>query len=73
MAKGSASTLSIKSMTAVVDDTKKYIKDRHLGVENSLSVSHKKVNSTFMEGFDWGRIITIGGLSGSGKSTLLRQ
>ncbi len=73
MAKASARTLAIKSMAEVAVDTKKYIVDRKLGKEKSLQVSHSKINKAFMNGFDWNRIITIGGLSGSGKSTLLRQ
>jgi ABC-type proline/glycine betaine transport system ATPase subunit len=71
--KKSAKTLEIKGINQVTADAKKYILDRRSGKEKSLRVGSEKVNSTFMDGFDWGRIITIAGLSGSGKSTLLRQ
>lgn len=73
MEKSSVKTLQIKGMEQVVAEAATYIKDRKSGKEKSLRVNSPKVNSTFMAGFDWGRITTIGGLSGSGKSTLLRQ
>lgn len=73
MEKISVNTLEIKSMSKVVEDTKKYIKDRKDGKQTSLKVSSSKVNSSFLNGFDWNRIITIAGLSGSGKSTIMRQ
>lgn len=68
-----ANTLRIKSMTEVVDEAKYYINERREGRQQSLKVVSEKINSTFMDGFDWNRIVTIAGLSGSGKSTLLRQ
>ena len=60
-----ANTLAIKSMATVVAEAKQYINDRHTGVVKSLKVASKRVNETFMDGFDWNRILTIGGLSGN--------
>jgi ABC-type proline/glycine betaine transport system ATPase subunit len=68
-----AKTLQIKSISEVAESAKQYIADRKSGKEKSLKVKSEPVNSTFMNGFDWGRITTIAGLSGSGKSTILRQ
>lgn len=73
MEKNSAKLLPIKAISEVVDDTRRYILNRKSGKEKSLKVKSNKVNKSFMNGFDWGRIVTIAGLSGSGKSTILRQ
>jgi hypothetical protein len=51
-------------MAQVVEETKTYIKDRKEGRQTSLRVGSNKVNSAFLDGFDWNRIITIAGLSG---------
>ncbi|MFN9111574.1 MAG: DnaB-like helicase C-terminal domain-containing protein [Bacteroidota bacterium] len=67
------SSLEIKSVKTVADNTKQYIIDRRNSKQRSLRVKSEKVNSCFMNGFDWNRIITVAGLSGSGKSTLVRQ
>ena len=58
-----ANTLRIKSMTEVVDEAKYYINERREGRQQSLKVVSEKINSTFMDGFDWNRIVTIAGLS----------
>lgn len=71
--KKSSGTLPIKTMEDIVAETVTYIERRRSGEETSLKVASKRINDTFMDGFDWGRIVTIAGLSGSGKSTLLRQ
>lgn len=60
-------------MEEITSETSKYIHDRKEGLEKSLKVRSDRVNSTFMNGFDWNRIISIAGLSGAGKSTILRQ
>ena len=67
------SSLEIKSINNVAKITKEYIIDRKNSKQKSLRVKSEKVNSCFMNGFDWNRIITVAGLSGSGKSTLVRQ
>lgn len=71
--KKSARTLQIRNIREVASETRIFIDNRRTGKEKSLKVKSSKVNNCFMDGFDWGRIITIAGLSGSGKSTLLRQ
>lgn len=68
-----SSNLTIKSLSQVVEEAKEYIEKRRTGEERSLKVSSNKVNEAIMNGFDWGRIITVAGLSGSGKSTIARQ
>ena len=73
MAKKSYNKLPIKKANEIAEETKIFIKNRLEGKEKSLRVKSEKINKTFMNGFDWNRIITIAGLSGSGKSTLARQ
>lgn len=65
--------LEIKPISQVVEETKDFIERRKSGQEQSLRVSSPKVNSLFMDGFDWNRIITLAGMPGSGKTTLARQ
>lgn len=67
------SSLKIRHISDVANKTREYIKDRRDSKQNSLKVKSDKVNSCFMNGFDWNRIVTIAGMSGSGKSTLVRQ
>jgi len=64
---------SIKSLATVADEALKYIRARQSGKEKSLKVASEKVNKTFLNGFDWNRIVTVAGLSASGKSTLVRS
>lgn len=71
--KPSYSALQVKPIGEVVEETKIFVNKRKLGVEASLRVSSEKVNNLFMDGFDWGRIVTVAGMPGSGKSTLVRQ
>lgn len=73
MEKSSLKTLEIRSIAEVAKSTKQYILDRKSGKERSLKTGSHKLNKCLMNGFDWGRIITLGGLSGAGKSTLLQQ
>lgn len=69
----SAKILQFRNISEVVEETREYIQDRRDGKQQSLRVKSKKVNDTFMDGFDWNRIITVAGLSGAGKSTVVRQ
>lgn len=69
----SSGRTSIKSLDTVAIQAVKYIKARQSGKEKSLKVASSKVNNTFLNGFDWNRIVSIAGLPGSGKSTLVRQ
>jgi ABC-type proline/glycine betaine transport system ATPase subunit len=68
-----ANTLAIKPMSVVIEETKEYVRKRKDGTEKSLKTNSSLINETFMDGFDWNRIITLGGMSGAGKSTLARQ
>lgn len=73
MGNKSYNSLQIKVIDEIASEAKVFITDRRIGKEKSLKVASEKVNSTFMNGIDWNRIITIAGISGSGKSTLCRQ
>lgn len=73
MEKTSFKSLAIKQMPEIVNDAIKFIESRQKGLEPSLKVKSKKINDTFLDGFDWGRIATVAGMSGAGKSTLVRQ
>ena len=65
--------LHVKSIAQVAVETKEYIYRRAEGKDRSLRVRSNKINSVFMDGIDWNRIVTIAGLPGSGKTTLARQ
>lgn len=71
--KSTNTVLEIKPISLVVEEAKNFIQRRMEGLEPSLKVKSSKINDTFLDGFDWGRVVAIGGLSGSGKSTLVRQ
>lgn len=73
MERKSFNGLSIKPIGEVINEAKKFIQDRKEGKEPSLRLGSEKINSAFMDGLDWNRIVTVAGLSGSGKSTLVRQ
>lgn len=73
MEKASFKSLEIKKIPQVIDEATEFILRRKEGLEPSLKVKSTKINDTFLDGFDWGRIITVAGSSGSGKSTLVRQ
>lgn len=62
--------LEYQHLSKGVERTKKYIQDRNTGASKSLLTSKPTLNSVFMDGIDWNRILTIGGLSGClGEST----
>jgi replicative DNA helicase len=73
MERTSFRSLGIKKIPQVVDEALEFITRRKNGLEPSLKVKSSKINDTFLNGFDWNRIITVAGLSGAGKSTLVRQ
>ena len=50
-----------------------YIDGRRKGNIKSLKVSHDKLNTALLDGFEWNKIVTLAGLSGSGKSLILEQ
>lgn len=65
--------MSYKPITYAVDKTLKYIDGRRKGEIKSLKVSHNKLNNVTLQGFEWNKIVSLGGLSGSGKSMILEQ
>ena len=71
--KKSFNSLPIKPLKEVTEEAKLFISNRKEGIEKSLRLKSHKINSSFMGGLDWNRIITIGGASGAGKSTIARQ
>lgn len=73
MEKRSSRSLNVKGISEVSKEAREYIVERAEGREKSLKVASKKLNSCFMDGFDWNRIVTVAGMSGSGKSTVLKQ
>ena len=73
MERTSFRSLGIKKIPQVIDEAKEFILRRKQGLEPSLKVKSSKINDTFLNGFDWNRIVTVAGLSGAGKSTLVRQ
>lgn len=73
MERTSFRSLAIKKMPQVIDEALEFILRRKEGLEPSLKTKSTKINDTFLNGFDWNRIVTVAGLSGCGKSTLVRQ
>jgi replicative DNA helicase len=65
--------LKYEHLSKGVQRTKEYIRQRNTGESRSLLTSKPTLNATLMDGIDWNRIMTIGGLSGSGKSTILEE
>lgn len=68
-----AKALEFKHISHGVTKFERYVKGRKEGTIKSLKVSQEKVNRAFLDGFEWNKILTIGGLSGSGKSLILEQ
>ena len=65
--------LPIKSTVDGAAATLELIRQRKEGKLTSLKTSFNKLNKHLLNGIDWYRIFTIGGMSGSGKSTILEQ
>lgn len=65
--------LKYEHLSTGVERAKKYIKERNTGESKSLLTSKNGLNKVLMDGIDWNRILTFGGLSGSGKSTILEE
>lgn len=51
----------------------KYIQNRMLGNITPIHTGFVKWDETYLNGFEWGYIVTIAGMSGVGKTTLLSQ
>lgn len=65
--------LPISHISKAVNTAIKYIEGRRSGHIKSLQTSFKKLNSALLDGIEWNKIFTIGGMSGSGKSILCEQ
>jgi replicative DNA helicase len=68
-----SNSLKILNSAQGADRAIEYIKKRQSGEITSLKTSFEKFNKAILNGVDWNRILTIGGLSGGGKSTFLEQ
>lgn len=65
--------LPVKHISVDVGKYDDYIIGRKEGTIKSLDTGFPKLNDVFLNGIEWGRIVTIPGRSGSGKSLLLEQ
>jgi replicative DNA helicase len=54
-------------------DAKNLIIGRRDGLIKPLASPWKKINSSIMDGFEWGSLATICGMSGSGKTAFASQ
>ena len=62
-----------KSIEKAYEEELKYITGRQNGTITSLKSQYEKLNKVYMDGFEWGWIVTIGGMSGSGKTAFLNS
>ena len=69
----SANALPYRHISESVDEALDIIDKRRLGEIKSLSTGKDKLDKYTLNGLEWNRIMTIGGLSGSGKSLTLEE
>jgi len=69
----SRKALPYKHISKAVDSTIQYLNDRRTGKVTSLRTGSPKLNKATLDGFEWNKIISVGGMSGSGKSLLAEQ
>ena len=62
-----------KTIDEAFDEELHYIEGRYKGDITSVRTPYKKLNDVYMDGFEWGWIITIGGMSGVGKTAFLND
>ncbi len=65
--------LPVRHISHAVNTAISYIEGRRSGNIRSLQTSFKKLNRYLLDGIEWNKIFTIGGMSGSGKSILCEQ
>lgn len=58
-------------ISQAVEETKEYIDKRRRGLITSLRTGIEKLDNSTLNGFEWGRIVTLAGASGSGKSLIV--
>ena len=63
--------MKIKSIKEAYSEALDYIKKRQSGELKSIKTPWNKFNSVYMNGLEWGWIITLAGMSGSGKTAFL--
>jgi replicative DNA helicase len=56
-----------------VDEALKYIDGRRKGLIKSIKTPWKKFNDAHLDGIEWQKIITLGGMSSSGKTLIASQ
>lgn len=66
-------SLKYKHISQAIEQATKYLNGRRDGTITSLKTGSKKLNNATMDGLEWNKIITLGGLSGSGKSLVCEQ
>jgi len=65
--------LTYRHISHAVNTSIGYIEGRRNGTIKSLQTSFPKLNRSLLDGIEWNKIFTIGGMSGSGKSILCEQ
>lgn len=65
--------MSVRHISEIVIDTKKYIADRRIGLIKSIKTPWNKLNDATMDGFEWSDLTILAGLSSSGKTAWAAQ
>lgn len=66
-------SLKYKHISKAVIEAEAYLRGRREGTITSLKTGSQKLNDATLDGFEWNKIVTLGGLSGSGKSLVCEQ
>lgn len=56
-----------------IEEELAYIEGRKTGTISSVRCQYKNINDVYMDGFEWGWIVTVGGMSGSGKTAFVND
>jgi replicative DNA helicase len=65
------SGLKFVHISHAIEETKLYLDARRKGLITSLRTGINKLDNATLDGFEWGKIITLAGASGSGKSLIV--
>jgi len=63
----------LKTVDIAIQEELDYIRGRKTGEITSVKCQYPAINSVYMDGFEWGWIVTIGGMSGSGKTSFMNS
>jgi replicative DNA helicase len=63
----------LKHISQATNEASSYIEGRASGEIKSLKTSFKSMNKATLDGFEWGDVVTIGGMSSSGKTLILGE